>query len=151
MINDDKVFQIIEKHFGKIVFTDNLIDIVSDKGIGIEIKSCQKQILSGNSKFPIRPGRFVLTKPQHTFLIANDGYYVFMVNDKRLLIKCRIIKASLIRFSPVVQWQRIFEIKSVSGALVDEPHRDMIDIPINTDDAKSTAIKCYISKTTDGN
>lgn len=140
--------RIIENHFGKITFTNDLIDYVSDKGINIEIKSCQLFIESGNPKYPKRHGRFVLTKPQHTFLVLHDGYYVFLVKGNDLLIKARIIKANLIRFSPVVQWQRVFEINHDSGAICDKSQLVDVDISKMSDADAMPGNNGFVSKTT---
>ena len=61
-----------------------------------EVKSCQKQTLRTERKGGLRTGRFWFTGSQHEELIKNDGVYILVVHEGKIVISSRIVKASLL-------------------------------------------------------
>lgn len=73
------------------------------KGLDIEIKSCQSQVIDNSHKSGLRTGRFMLYEEQHNALKKTNGVYCFVVlkhgKNKNLIQKCFFIEARKIPLS----------------------------------------------------
>lgn len=97
-----------KKLYPDVTFINNIIDFYMDDCYYVEIKSCQKNISSGNTKYPYRKGRFHMEKEQHKKLIDVDGLYCFFVFDsERLIVYIRFIPAKILKFQQKISWNKI--------------------------------------------
>lgn len=142
--------EIIRTRFGEFTFIDDIVDFVSDSGQYIEIKTCESKIKSGDARYPFRTGRFILDKAQHTFLINNNGYYVFLVKDKDLLIRSLIVPANRVDYKRWLIWKRLFAELSVSGGHTGVETDGDNDTPKSTIASQTPAKRDFVNKTTGG-
>jgi len=92
----------------KLELTNDKIDAILDDKL-IEIKSCQKYVIDVSRKTTqTRFGRFRLNKDQHEYLVKNNGYYFFILNESGNAGRWKLVKASEIEFKHVIDWRRIF-------------------------------------------
>lgn len=80
------------------------LNYLSKNGIPFEIKRCQFSIQDG--KFS-RPGRFKMRSENHTILVKNEGYYIFLVFDGINLFRAEIVKACDIQYQALINWRLI--------------------------------------------
>jgi hypothetical protein len=144
--------KIIETQFGKFVFINDIVDFRTETGVYIEIKSCQQTIQSANPKYPNRIGRFNLNKPQHTFLIAHDGYYIFIIKKDEMVMRSMVIPAKMIPFKRLLIWKHLFaenDKETPFNALSPSGH---IDTASTIDNAQIPLKRDYVDETsrTDG-
>ena len=83
---------------------NNILDYYIENGIPIKVVKCQYQIKSGNG---IRFGRFNLIEKNHNFLIKNNGYYLFLVESGKRLVKGKVILAKDIKYHKLIVWKFI--------------------------------------------
>ena len=81
---------------------NNLLDFYIENNIPIKVVKCQYEIISGKRK---RFGRFNLNKDKHKFLIKNNGYYLFLVENNNKLIKGKLLLAKDIKFTKLIVWK----------------------------------------------
>lgn len=80
------------------------LESLKDSGIYFEIRKCEQKIKDGNNN---RVGRFNMDKDKHDILIANNGYYIFVVADNSKYVFAEIIPANDIRFRKLIPWIEI--------------------------------------------
>ncbi len=49
------------------------------RGFPVEVKSCQTWITDNHNSLSRRRGRFWLREDQHTYLLENNGFYIFVL------------------------------------------------------------------------
>lgn len=81
---------------------NNILDFYIEHQIPIKVVKCQYEITSGKRK---RFGRFNLNKDNHIFLTKNNGYYLFLVELDKKLIKGKVILAKDIKFHKLIVWK----------------------------------------------
>jgi hypothetical protein len=79
----------------------------------LEVKSCSVWVTDNHAAKYRRRGRYTLTKEQHDVLLANDGYYFFVVFDGiDIPVLSKIVRARLIPAiegeSSQLVWTKIF-------------------------------------------
>lgn len=84
---------------------NQILKMYLDSGFLIVLKTCQKEI---NNNGKLRPGRFHLDKDTHDLLTHKNGYYLFLVKDKNIVIDGRLYEANDINFAKVIQWKGFF-------------------------------------------
>lgn len=90
-------------------YVNTLLEQYYQKGIIIELKTCQDLIESGDPAYPIRHGRFTLDKDQHDILVIKGGFYLFLVKNNGGIIKGKIVSAEDITFTKQVNWKFIMD------------------------------------------
>lgn len=81
---------------------NNILDYYIQHEIPIKVVKCQYEIISGKRK---RFGRFNLNEENHKFLKKNNGYYLFLVESNKKLIKGKVILAKDIKFNKLIVWK----------------------------------------------
>jgi len=99
--------RILEDKFGQVDYINDLIDYYLNDKTPIEVKTCQVRINTGIEKYPTRPGKFSLRKDQHDFLLQNNGLYIFIVKNERLVHGYKIVPASKIPFKMNIPWNKL--------------------------------------------
>lgn len=106
---EDIAIHFLQAKFGDVTYVNDLIDFYTDSGIPIEVKTCQEFINRVDNKGDLRHGRFTMMKDQHELLLAQGGYYLFIVKAGVFILKARLIKAcdvfmSMLNFRPQITW-----------------------------------------------
>ncbi len=73
----------------------------------IDFKTCQKVINTGRKAYPTRTGHFVFNQEKHRELILNQGYYIFIVFDGKLIIQWKMTQAQDIYYQDRIKWNKI--------------------------------------------
>jgi len=91
----------------RVEYVNKLFDILVNDTVPVEVKSCQEWVKDSSNSTKRRRGRFWLSKEQHEYLVANGGYYFFIVElqDNRKLFK--LVKAEDLEFKPTITWAKL--------------------------------------------
>lgn len=81
---------------------NNILDYYIQINIPIKVVKCQFEIVSGKRK---RFGRFNLNEKKHKFLVKNNGYYLFLVENNNRLVAGKVILAKDIKFHKLIVWK----------------------------------------------
>jgi len=85
-----------------------LIDFVVDHNQPVEVKSCQARIKRCDAKRRSKNGRFKLKLTQHTYLLENNGLYLFVVSYEDKRSRILLMPAKLLPFQKQYSWYRVF-------------------------------------------
>lgn len=85
---------ILKNYFGWVKKINETVDFYDEiMKIPIEVKTCQEFIQRQDKDGELRHGRFTFEKEQHKYLLAQEGYYLFIVRSGDLVLRSRLIKA----------------------------------------------------------
>jgi len=105
----------------RIEYVNKLFDILVNDTVPVEVKSCQEWIKDSSTSTKRRRGRFWLSKEQHDYLVANNGYYFFIVeleNGRKLF---KLVKAEDLEFKYTIVWAKL-------PLLIKKPHLTIIPV-----------------------
>jgi len=86
---------------------NEIFDILVNDEVPIEVKSCSETIEDISTITGKRHGRFMLNKDQHDYLVANNGYYFFIVHMSNRTVKIKLIKAEKLKYNKAITWTRL--------------------------------------------
>jgi len=91
----------------RLEYVNKLFDILVNDTVPVEVKSCQEWVKDSSVSTKRRRGRFQFSKEQHEYLVANNGYYFFIVeleNGRKLF---KLVKAEDLEFKRVFVWTKL--------------------------------------------
>lgn len=104
--------RIASERIDGLTIVNELIDAILDNK-PCEIKTTREWQRNGyygsNRKTRWCRGRFVLNEKQHSYLIENDGYYIFVLLKSNRRHRLKIVRAREIEFKRKITWTKIFD------------------------------------------
>lgn len=79
MLADVEYVKTINLYFDKLLLTSPFT-----------VKTCKRYTIDNSHSNNVRTGRFILYEKQHTYLVNNNGYYIFVVSDTPKSQPCKV-------------------------------------------------------------